>query len=96
MNTLFLLMAQWQTVPVASDELDGYFPVVPEPPSIVPVEVPVPEGETRDDYANRRDIRREATSTRHLLTHYPYNRCCDACAYGKLQEKSHFKGAFST
>ena len=50
------------------------------------------EGE--DDANTRRDLKKEAISTRHLLTHTPYNKYCEACKSAKMKEKKHFVGSF--
>jgi len=60
--------------------------VVPPPPD-APANVEESEG-------TRRDLKAEAKSTRHLLTHKPFNPHCDGCKVAKMREKSHFKGAF--
>ena len=56
--------------------------------------IPVPDADADGATRRRRDLKAEANSTRHLLTHTPFNKYCDACNYAKLQEKSHRKGAF--
>ena len=59
----------------------------PDPP-------PEEEGEGAADARVRRNLREEAKSLQHLLTHRPHNPYCDACNRGKMRDKKLFKGAF--
>ena len=52
---------------------------------------PVPAG---PENKRERDLRKEATSTRHLLRHKPLNPYCEDCCRGKMVEKKHFQGAY--
>ena len=45
--------------------------------------------------ARRRDLKAEATSVQHLLTHTPTNPYCQACMYGKALRVQHRKGAMA-
>ena len=40
----------------------------------------------------RRNLKKEAESPEHLLTHRPYNPFCRGCVEGKIQKKPHRKG----
>ena len=43
----------------------------------------------------RRDLKADAVSMRHLLTHKPKNPYCESCVRGKMLNIKKFKGAFS-
>ena len=57
----------------------------------------VPEGAGEPDEeivsGERRNLREEARSTRHLLMHMPKNPYCEACTRGKLRGPIHRKGS---
>ena len=56
----------------------------------VPSDVPlVPEGNVPP-----RNVREEAMSMRHLLTHKPFNIHCDACNLGKMRKAKKFVGSY--
>ncbi len=42
----------------------------------------------------RRDLKKEATSLRHLLLHKPKNPYCEACTRGKMRETKSFAGSY--
>ena len=42
----------------------------------------------------RRDLKFEATSLRHLLTHLPKNPHCVSCQQAKMRQRYSYKGAF--
>ena len=48
------------------------------------------EGEGVDPSSLRRDLKAEAKSKLHLMTHYPFNKWCPACNRCKKQQASHF------
>ena len=66
-------------------------PVAPVGGAVPPPPEPV---EDEAERKKRRDLRAEAKSTRHLLTHKPFNPYCPGCLSGKMREKQHFKGSF--
>ena len=47
-----------------------------------------------DETTARRDLKAEATSLRHLLTHLPKNPHCVSCQQAKMRQRYSFKGAF--
>ena len=47
-----------------------------------------------DETTARRDLKEEATSLRHLLTHLPKNPHCVSCQQAKMRQRYSFKGAF--
>ena len=57
----------------------------------VPVE---DDSDTEHEGTNPKLLREMANSPQHLLTHRPFNRCCDACVMGKMKQKHKFRGAF--
>ena len=66
----------------------------PDRPEEVP---PPPEPVAGDDEVirQRRDLRLEAKSLKHLLTHLPKNPYCDACTRGKMKSVKRFRGSFA-
>ena len=63
----------------------------PAPGAFPPPPVPA-AGERRPP----RDLRADAVSVRHMLTHKPKNKYCDSCNRGKMQNARKFAGAFNT
>ena len=59
-----------------------------------PPPAPPPHEEPRAA-RKRRDLIAEATSTKHLLTHKPYNEHCPACREAKMKEKPHYRGSYN-
>ena len=47
-----------------------------------------------DDETTIRNLRQEAKSLRHLLTHKPANKYCDACILGKMTGTKKFCGSY--
>ena len=47
-----------------------------------------------DDEVTTRNLRQEAMSLRHLLTHKPANKYCDACILGKMRGAKKFCGSY--
>ena len=65
------------------------------------VEPPIPdvpeginEGPGQDDEITIRNLRHEAKSARHLLTHEPANKYCDACILGNMRGTKKFCGSY--
>ena len=72
----------------ADDAEVGRFPADPE-------EVIEPaDGEVDPDDFFVTKLREQAASIKHLLTHKPFNRYCDACVQGKLKMRPHRRGAY--
>ena len=69
-------------VPTAAGEAPGDDDGVPPPPA--------PHPETASA-RNKRDLIKEAVSTKHLLTHKPFNPHCQGCRIGKLKRKRTFE-----
>ena len=57
-------------------------------------QAPAEEDQSEEAQATRKDLRAEAKSLRHLLTHQPKNPYCDACTRAKMRNKKRFAGAF--
>ena len=66
--------------------------VDPPPPNVVEGNSEDP-GED-DDEITSRNLRHEAKSMRHLLTHKPANKYCGACILGKIRGTKKFCGSF--
>jgi hypothetical protein len=57
---------------------------------------PIPQvGENPEEEKKIRNLREEAKSLRHLLTHKPANKYCDACSLGKTRNVNFFAGGFN-
>ena len=58
--------------------------------------VPPPPAPVESDAQRkmRRDLKADALSPRHLLTHKPKNPYCDSCVRGKMLNIKKFKGSF--
>ena len=88
--------------PVNTDEVgsdgggDGEAQLPPPPDVDVVPEPPLHEGDgDGEDEPRRRNLRVEAKSTIHLLTHRPHNPYCDVCNMGKMRDRKLFKGAYA-
>ena len=59
--------------------------------------VPPPPAPVESDAKRkmRRDLKADALSPRHLLTHKPKNPYCDSCVRGKMLNIKKFKGSFN-
>ena len=58
----------------------------------VSMDVPPPVAEdliSNDEGPANKDLRAEAKSLKHMLTHEPFNPYCKACVYGKMCHKQH-------
>ena len=82
---------------VAEEAGEGEVIPIPEPPAPPEADPPPPGGEEGEDIGEegRRNLRMEAKSLHHLLTHRPHNPYCDACNRGKMRDRKRFKGAFA-
>jgi hypothetical protein len=57
---------------------------------------PIPQvGENPEEERKIRNLRDEAQSIQHLLTHKPANKYCDACNLGKMRNVKLFAGSFN-
>eukprot|EP00972_Heterocapsa_arctica_P102644 15128192-Heterocapsa_arctica.AAC.1 len=66
--------------------------VVPAPPIPPP---PVLDDEREEQMDARRNLRADALSLDHMLTHKPSNKYWDFCMRGNMRDVHKFKGAFS-
>ena len=57
-------------------------------------QAPAAEGGDEGGGGAQRDLRTEARSLTHLLTHLPKNPYCDACIRAKMRNRKRFAGAF--
>ena len=64
-----------------------------EEPPTVPVLIEEGTGEAEENNP-RRNLREEAMSLNHLLTHKPFNIYCDACNLGKMRKAKKFVGSY--
>ena len=83
--------------PEEEEEDDPDLPV----PEVGPIEAPREEDRAEaavlaeePETKGRRDLRVEATSIRHLLTHLPKNPHCVSCQQAKMRQRYSHKGAF--
>ena len=75
---------------VVAEEPNGE--VEDEPP---PIQVLLEDKDDEVEENNpRRNLREEAISMNHLLTHKPFNIYCDACNLGKMRRAKKFVGAY--
>eukprot|EP00972_Heterocapsa_arctica_P100818 14862577-Heterocapsa_arctica.AAC.1 len=68
-----------------------------EAPAGIIVEAPPPpvlNAEQEEQNVIRRDLKADAFSREHLLTHKLANPYCDACNRGKMRDAKKFTGAF--
>ena len=57
------------------------------------VDSPAPDAGEEDENTIR-NLRQEAKSLKHLLTHKPANKYCDACILGKMRGTKKFCGSY--
>ena len=52
------------------------------------------EADAKLPHRLRRDLRLEARSTAHLMTHVPRNPYCEACVRAKMTQERRFRGSY--
>ena len=69
--------------PRPAEEVGGDVTTHPSAGEVVP-----PPPPPREEERKKRDLKAEALSTEHLLTHKPFNPYCEGCKVGKMRERN--------